>query len=76
MQNRQIVRKILAQVLPEGCKLLSEPVFEPEEEVLFCNESNMEIRGARRKEWAQVSEWIPIMLEICQDSFRRAKQEV
>ncbi len=68
--------KMLAQVLPEGCELISKPSFERNVEKLFCQPDVVETRTARRKEWTQVSEWLPIMSELRSESLASAKQEI
>jgi len=74
LHSRPVVMKMLAQVLPEGCKLISIPSFELDAEKLFGQPDAVETRAARRKEWAQVSEWLPILLEVRIESLARAKQ--
>jgi len=75
LQSRPVVMKMLARVLPEDCELISKPSFELNVEKLFCQPDVVETRTARRKEWAQVSEWLPIMLELRSESLASAKQE-
>ncbi len=74
LQSKPVVMALLAQVLPEGCRLISRPSFEPDVEKLFGQPDAVEAREARRKEWVQVSEMIPILLEVRRGSWARAKQ--
>jgi len=74
LQCRPVVATLLAQVLPEGCRLISKPSFEQKMEEQFGEPNDVETRAVRRKEWAQVSEWIPILLEVRRGSFARANE--
>lgn len=73
LENKLIATTLLAQVLPDGCKLISKPVFDLEAEDLFAyNDEDSEVREERRNEWAQVSEWMSILLKVRRESCERS----
>lgn len=73
LENKLAVTTLLAQVLPEGCKLISKPVFDLETEELFAfDDEDSDVREERRNKWVQISEWLSILLQVRRESSERA----
>ncbi|KLO05100.1 hypothetical protein SCHPADRAFT_1003054 [Schizopora paradoxa] len=73
LESKGVVARLLAQVLPRGCKLVSNPAFHLDAEDHFAyGDEDSDVRDERRNEWVQLSEWISIMLEVRQESCERA----
>lgn len=74
LQNRRhVVAKLLAQVLPGDCHIVTERSFESDVEELFVvDPDSVEEREKRRREWAYVSIWMPTLQEACLETLKRA----
>ncbi|KLO14237.1 hypothetical protein SCHPADRAFT_927964 [Schizopora paradoxa] len=73
VEDKYLITKLLTQFLPQSCKLVSKALFTPKEEEFFVNDAELlESRGARRKEWGQIAEWIPVMLDVRREAYERA----
>ncbi|KLO14231.1 hypothetical protein SCHPADRAFT_927959 [Schizopora paradoxa] len=65
VQDKHFIAKLLARVLPANCEVISSPLYQPEVEALLeTGPEEQYAREARRNEWAQISEWIPVLLEF------------
>ena len=73
VHDKHLITKLLARVLPETCEVRSNPLYLPNVEALFTTgPEDQYVRGVRRGEWAQISEWIPVLLDFHREASSNA----
>ncbi|KLO14233.1 hypothetical protein SCHPADRAFT_996698 [Schizopora paradoxa] len=64
VHDKRVITKLLAQVLPEECILMSNPAHTSDIEALLVSPEDRKTREERRKEWAEISQWIPVLFDF------------
>ncbi len=72
--NDRSVLPLLAQVLPEDCKITAESPY-PEDVQKLLDPDWEQGRQSRRNAWTKVANWMPILMDVRRQSASRALRE-